>query len=310
MHSIWQRIRRPFVYPKCVQECKWEIYDVTSAGCLKCGREHVCQKMAFQGDCPLIQNDDGSRVCLITGYVIPEVRYSNDEYLDHVVFKGAKAQAYHHHRHANKEEDERMQGGGGGGGTTHHPHGHSHNNSQHMVVSELETEVNKIIDKLLDSSQTVKCRNEENQIQIKKIVKSFIKSIRMFKLSHPGKMPNMCDLLTCTVEQEKKISFIYPISAQLKRQCSQNVLLCLLQLKNKGFRIYIGNKLQDLVCGLVYLMRTGISYKKYELLKALPEIGRCLPAESRLKMYFGINSKVITAVENEVKLAFRDYLQD
>lgn len=299
MHSIWQRIRRPFVYPKCVKECKWEIYDVTNAGCLKCGKEHVCQKMAFQGDCPLIQNDDGSRVCLITGYVIPEVRYSNEEYLDHVVFKGVKN---HHHRQSGKEEDEK-------GNYTLSNH-HSNNHGQHVIVSELESEVNKIIDRLLDSSQTVKCRNEENQIQVKKIIKSFIKSIRMFKLHHPGKMPNICDLLTCTIEQEKKISFIYPISPSLKRECSQNVLLCLLQLKNKGFRIYIGNKLQDLVCGLVYLMRTGICYKKYELLKALPEIGRCLPAESRLKMYFGINSKVITAVENEVKLAFRDYLQD
>ena len=86
MHSIWQKIRRPFRYPRCTKECKWEIYDITNAGCLHCGCSHTCQKMAFEGNCPLVVCDDGSRVCNITGYIIPEVRYSKDEYIDHAVF--------------------------------------------------------------------------------------------------------------------------------------------------------------------------------------------------------------------------------
>lgn len=268
MHSIWQKIRRPFRYPRCTQDCKWEIYDVTNAGCLHCGASHTCQKMAFEGNCPLVQCDDGSRVCSITGYVIPEVRYSKEEYMDNIVFP------------------------------SHCP-----------VSMELDTEVGKYIDKILDSSYAVKCRKDENSYQCKKLYKGLVKSIRTFKLKHPNQIPNVCHLITNMLHQEKRIKFIYPASTELKQKCNQNILLCILDLKSKGYKICIGNKLQDLVCGLVYLLRSGISYQNHELLSPVPEIARCLPIESRLKAYFSINSKVITSVENEVKLAFRDYHQ-
>jgi hypothetical protein len=286
MHTIWQKVRRPFVYPRCVKECQWDIYDANSAGCLKCGRQHYCTKHVFEGNCPLIQNDDGSRVCTITGWVVPEVRYSSDEYLDHVQF------THTNHNHQC-----------GGGGASHHGSGSAHSNI------DFQTEIQKIMDKLLLSDIAIQCRNTENKLQIKKIIKSFIKSIRVFKLKSPHKLPNICDLLTHTMHQEKKLMFIYPISTPLYQRCHQAIFQCILQLKKKGFKVYIGNKLQDLVCGLLYLLRTGISYNNHEFLQAIPEISRCLLLESRLKLYFGVNSKVITSIENEVKLAFRDYYQ-
>lgn len=268
MHAIWQNIRRPFIYPKCVNECKWEIYDVTSAGCLKCGRNHTCKKHTFEGDCVLIECEDGSRVCSITGYIIPEVRYSDNEYLDHVVFKN--------------------------------------NNS---VTHDLSVEVSKYIDKILNSHLTHKCRTEENSHQSKKIYKSFIKSIRQYKLKYPNTIPNMCNLLTSVLQNEKRVNFIYPASKTLQVKCHGNILSCILNLKSKGYKICIGNKLEDLVCGLIYLLKTGISYQNHELLAPIPEIAKCLPMESRLKTYFDINSKIITSIENEVKLAFRDFHQ-
>ena len=268
MDSIWQRVRRPFLYPKCVKECKWEVYDATNAGCLMCGRIHLCHKFAFEGNCPLEQCDDGTRVCCITGYIIPEVRYSKDEFLDHVVFK----------------------------------------QTPHAKV-DLEAEVKKYVDKILDSGMSKKCRKEENGHQSKKLYKSFIKAIRAFKLKNKKGIPNICDLLTSTLHMEKRVNFIYRASESVKQKCYQNILLCILDLKNKGYKICIGNKFQDLICGLVYLLRTGICYQNHELLSPIPEIARCLPIESRLKQYFGVNSKVITSVENEVKLAFRDYHQ-
>jgi hypothetical protein len=276
MHSLWRKIRRPFVYPRCVGECQWEAYDVTAAGCRKCGKQHICRKMVFEGDCPLFQNDDGSRVCCITGFIIPEVRFSKEEFIDTVVFKPSSIS-----------------------GVTPHV----------INNGDLSNEISKIVDRILDSHLMAKCRHEENSIQSKRIIKSFIKSIRLFKKKHASGLPNICDLLTQTLHQERKVSFIHPVSSPLKKACYQSVCLCIIRLKNKGFKICIGHKLQDLVCGLIYLLRTGISYNNLELLHPIPEIARCLPIESRLKTYFGINSKVITSVENEVKLAFRDHLQ-
>lgn len=288
MHCIWRKVRRPFLYPACTQECKWEVYDATLAGCLKCGAGHVCKPCAFEGKCPLENCDDGSRVCTITGYVLPEVRYSSEEYLDTICFDG----------HNNNSNDNK------------NCFNNSANSRHNIPIhQQLDTEITKCIDRLLSSSEARRCRKEENSFQGKRLYKNLMKSIKHFKMRNPDRLPNMCDLLTSMMYQEKRLNFVHPASTSLKERCAQNILVCLLDLKQKGLKVHIGNKLQDLVCGLMYLLRTGISYNNYELLAPIPEIAQCLPIETRLKNYFNINSKVITSVENEVKLAFRDYHQ-
>jgi hypothetical protein len=224
--------------------------------------------MAFEGNCPLETCDDGSRVCCITGYVIPEVRYSTEEYLDTVAYE-----------------------------------------TRTVSHVDLDSEVGKYVDKLLDSHLASVCRQNENSCQAKKIYKNLIKIIRANKMQNEPGLPNICQLLTQSIQIEKRINFIFQASASLKAKCHRHILLCIIDLKHKGFKICIGNKLQDLVCGLLYLLRSGVSYQNHELLSPIPEIARCLPIESRLKQYFNINSKVITSVENEVKLAFRDFHQ-
>ena len=239
------------------------------AGCRLCGKGHVCKDCFFEGDCELVDTDDGARVCAITGYILPEVRYSHDEYLDHVVFK----------------------------------------QSTLPPSVDWDVEVKKYVDRILDSVESARCRDEENKHQSMKLCKAFIKCIKKYKAVNPNRMPNMCHLLTTVLNMEKRANFIYPISAELKERCHRNILVCIMDLRQKGYRFSLGGKLQELVCGLIYLLRTGISYQKHELFGAIPEIARCIPMESRLRIYFDIDSKVITSVENEVKLAFRDYYQ-
>jgi len=279
------------MYPQCTRECQWEVYDATLAGCIKCGAGHICKSFAFEGKCPLEVCDDGSRVCTITGYVLPEVRYSNDEFHDTICF------------------DEGIGKGPGnslGGGVSNN---YMNSKCYIPIHVQLDTEINKCIERLLSSPEASRCRHEENSFQGKRLYKNLMKSIRYFKMKNPDKIPNMCELLTNMMYQEKRLNFVHPASESLKERCAQNILICLLDLKQKGLKVHIGNKLQDLVCGLLYLLRTGISYNNYELLAPIPEIAQCLPIETRLKNYFNINSKVITSVENEVKLAFRDYHQ-
>lgn len=269
---MWQRVRSPFKYPRCVKGCEWEIYDVVHAGCLKCGSQHQCQNNAFEGNCPLVETENGARVCTITGFIIPDVRYAKEEYIDHAVMESGE------YREKN-------------------------------IHMDLDNEIKIHLDKILSGPVFEQCRVTENSHQSKKIYKSVLRQIRMFKMEHPNTIPNFCKLLSRVLHMEKRISFIHPASGELKRRCHEKIYVCVLDLHRKGYRVSHGNRLQDLVCGLLYLLRTGIQYRNHELFACIPEIARCIPMESRLKAYFNINSKVITSVENEVKLAFRDFHQ-
>ena len=82
-HGLWRLCRRPFRYPSC-NACVYELYDAGAAGCLKCGRAHVCAGNSVDNKCPLVLCDDGSRVCEITGCVLSEVRHAKDEFMDTV----------------------------------------------------------------------------------------------------------------------------------------------------------------------------------------------------------------------------------
>jgi hypothetical protein len=81
MHEVWRRVRRPFRYPSC-KACVWEVYDANLAGCVRCGRCHECQPNAVDTRCRLVQCEDASRACDITGFVLPEVRHAVREYTD------------------------------------------------------------------------------------------------------------------------------------------------------------------------------------------------------------------------------------
>jgi len=84
-YNIWRRIRRPFRYPSC-RSCVWEVFDANQAGCLKCGKHHFCHNNSVDNRCRLVLCEDNSRVCDITGFVLPEVRHAESEYSDTIVF--------------------------------------------------------------------------------------------------------------------------------------------------------------------------------------------------------------------------------
>ena len=74
-------------------------------------------------------------------------------------------------------------------------------------------------------------------------------------------------------------------------------------------KITSGGRMQDLVCGMLYMLKSGLSFQNKVLLKAIPELDRCLPHENKIEGYFGVSSKVICMTENEVKLVFRESYQ-
>lgn len=241
------------------------------AGCLKCGRQHFCQSNAVDSTCPLVTCDDRTRVCDITGYVLPEVRHALHEYSDNVV--GAPSEK---------------------GGSNE---------------LSLDAEVHSVVASLLLGERAKRCRERENAKQYARLGQHIHKQMRLFKLTHPGRLPSVCRLLALAMGQERYWRFIEEASEDLVRHCARNIRLCLLQLRSNGAKMTTGTRLQDMVCGMLYMLKHGLIFKDRVLLSAIPEVDRCLPHENKIEAYFGISSKVICMTENEVKLIFRETYQ-
>ena len=267
-HEIWRRARRPFRYPACVSACQWEVYDVNQAGCRKCGKQHTCKGNAVDNTCPLIQCDDRTRVCHITGYILPEVRHAQEEYCETVAFS-----------------------------------------DRSVHTRDLSSEVYTVIASLLQGQRAACCREQENTRQYIRLTQHMYKQLRLFKLTSPGKLPNVCRILAQAMAQEKYWRFIEPASEALVRHCAANITQCLLLLKSSNGKPLVGPRLQDLVCGMLYMLKHGLTFQNRVFLLAIPEVDRCLPHENKIETYFGISSKVICMTENEVKLIFRESYQ-
>ena len=273
-YGLWRKIRRPFRYPVCTKGCKWEVYDVNQAGCLMCGAHHHCMENAVDTICPLIMCDDRTRVCQITGYVLPEVRHAKDEYRDTVAYTRMDSFA-------------------------HTP----------SAYDDMDAEVHSVVTFLLTGQRASRCRQQENAKQYGRLTQHMHKQMRLHKLNHPGKLPNVCLILAQAMAQEKYWRFIEEASPPLIQNCSRNITLCILELKSSGAKVTTRSRLQDLVCGMLYMLKHGLTFQNRVLLSAIPEVDRCLPHENKIELYFGISSKVICMTENEVKLIFRESYQ-
>lgn len=269
-HGIWRRVRRPFRYPAC-RRCQWEVYDANQAGCLKCGAHHFCHGNAVDNTCPLIECDDRTRVCDITGFVLAEVRHAKDEYMDSCTAGPSQPRA--------------------------------------QQFQDINAEVVCIVSMFLTSQRARLCREQENAKQSARLAHHLHRQMKSFKLKSPGCIPNVCHLLAQAMRQEKYWRFIEAASEELVTQAAKQITLCLLDMKAKGVKITSGARTQELVCGMLYMLKTGLSFRSRILLAAIPELDQCLPHENKIEGYFGVSSKVICMTENEVKLVFRESYQ-
>lgn len=94
VHSIWRTVRGPFRVIQCNGH-EWERYDIQRAGCLKCGCQHRCRDHLFESECSLVRLDDCSTCCTITGFCIPTVRYSDNEYIENITYAPVKEAGRH-----------------------------------------------------------------------------------------------------------------------------------------------------------------------------------------------------------------------
>ena len=76
-HRVWRCIHSPFLVPVWSHhKHTWNAYDLDMAGCTVCGVQHVCSVAT----CEAIQCEDGNAICPITGFELPLLRLSENEY--------------------------------------------------------------------------------------------------------------------------------------------------------------------------------------------------------------------------------------
>jgi hypothetical protein len=266
-HDLWRRVRRPFRYPRC-QQCVWEVYDAHLAGCLRCGRCHMCQSNAVDSTCRLILCDDASRACDITGFVLPEVRHAVSEYTDTSV----------HHTAA-------------------------------PLSTDIHPEVHGIVCMFLLGPRAKRCRDLENRRLYARLAQGLYKTLKAFKLEQPRAAPNVCHMLAAAIGRERNWQFLEEPGEELLSRSSQAIARCLLDLRSKGVKIASPHRMQELVCGLLFMLKPGLIFGNRVLLPAIPELQRCLPPENKLQSFLGVSSKIICMTENEVKMIFREHYQ-
>jgi hypothetical protein len=176
----------------------------------------------------------------------------------------------------------------------------SHNRAS--AFQDINSEVLSVVALFLTSQRARLCRDQENAKQSARLAHHLHRQMKSFKLTSPGCVPNVCHLLAQAMRQEKYWRFIEAASEELVAQSAKH-------MKSKGVKVTSGARLQDLVCGMLYMLKTGLSFQSRVLLAAIPELDRCLPHENKIEGYFGVSSKVICMTENEVKLVFRESYQ-
>jgi hypothetical protein len=269
MHSVWRRLRRPFRLPVCPCDCTWEVYDVDKAGCLRCGAHHQCILNSVDCQCPLAYSD------------------TNDNRV--CTITGAVVQELHT---ASREFSDGVSF-----------------STEIKVEFPLETHIDGVVRCILQSKKATRCRIIENKKLYDKLQMHFFRQLREFKTLNPGKFPQLQHAFVAALSQEKYWHFIHVASENLVKACVNSIHECVLDLIIRKVKISVGQRLRDIVCGLIYMSRNGLAAQNRILLRKIPDIHRCLPHENKLETYFSISSKVICMTENEIKYTFRDHFR-
>lgn len=295
LDRVWTRLRGPFGYPSRGHECQWERFDADRAGCLLCGKVHVCQgnmndwralESSRSECCPLTEADDHSHVCLITGLCFVEVRTSNDEFVDTCAFDEPVGQ--------NASLSSR---------------------SGCPDINMIHSRVQSIISHFLRSEKTANCRKMEMGKYSQRLKHLFVRILKQRKKERPYCLPDLCSVIAEVASLEPPPQFIpFPVSNrgcldvdQIIRKSSANIGGCIAQICSMGFKkICQGNKFHSIVIGMLYISRTGLRVDNMFYLPHIFRINELLPSETYLN-YIGISNKVICDTENEIKTCIRLY---
>lgn len=267
--DLWKFINQPFRLPHKIHHCRledWEMIDWDCAGCKLCGKIHLCEDTTH---CPVI-SEEGRHVCQITGFFTRRQVFTNNEFVDTV-------------GNLSSVEPPPMK----------------------KIDPEI---VNTCVREFICSDATKKSLIQEIQKRQIRIKSTFIKLVKKHKILKTS--INILDLFTRTLNEisnvRKPIMFANADLVMLANKCVSkiNFFCCLFFESQKNVPPVL--KTRGFVIGFLYLMRTGlILFGNIEIVPCIPLLTNVLPSENHVKIIFKISTKIMTEVENFIKISVK-----
>lgn len=271
--ALWRSIADPFVVPPGIHQCKlkdWELLDCDVAGCTLCGKIHACK----DGGCPLVCYE-GRQVCEVTGFCVRNQLYADDEYVDTVA--NIPTQHILMHRTIHTEQIE--------------------NWVQSVLCSE----------KTRASLQT-ECHKRAARVKA-----IFMRLAKHYKAQNqPINIVNLCTLTAHAMANIRKPKLMSSEWLQsLTAQCVEATVFFCRTFLDVLRCTPPAVKMHGFVVGLLYLMRTGMCIcENVEIVPRIPELAFVLPSENQVKSLFKLSTKIMTEVENIIKMTLRRFSRE
>ena len=293
VYAVWHRVRAPFRMPRGCHACgvdDWEVFDVDKAGCVHCGRLHLCKD---GGECMGTMEGD-HQACEITGCWIRNRNFQQGYTDTAMPLKGNSNCDYQYNlnnisNHCN-------------------PVTNSHPPPRQWVDG---THVARWLHTLVFSDTSRQCITREIQRVEDKAVIAFARVAKGFKLE--GRQPCILEMLSHTRYVLGSLRIPCKITSQqsfddLVRECAAAILRFTSCFRKVLMPHVPSAKLDHFVIGLIYLLRSGIvMFDTIQVVPRIPALRRLLPMETSLKMHFRIPCKIITEVENIVKITLKTF---
>lgn len=143
----------------------------------------------------------------------------------------------------------------------------------------------------------------------------FVKVCRAYKISSPGMLPIVPDIISTMRKNIGRTRHVVVASQQVREQlaqfCAKAIHKHILLLDHICKGVITPCKLRNATTGLLYIMRGGgINIHGVVVLQKCPELAHVLPQESHLQEIWGCKCKCIVESENIVKIVLRSLTRD
>ena len=256
--------------------------------CTLCGAEHVC----FRGNCPDVPNDNGELVCTLTGCVTRMQNLCNER---DVHQRTSLAVAPSRKQRMNPS---RMLVG-----------------CVHQIqVENLYNNVHRVVHEMLDSDTTRRCMLEESQRGVVKIGVVLGRLLREMNGTLGANVRiNLVNVETSLaftfrrLRDRRAIAMARDKLPEIMKVCIQSIVSIINQhgwYRTNRQLTHIPRS-REFICSMLYLMRTGVTYRHRCILPKMEVLLLLLPQQVFLQKNFNIRPKCITEGENIIKLDAR-----
>lgn len=267
--QLWNLIRQPFRVPAKIHHCTlcdWELIDCDVAGCLQCGKIHECRDAM---KCPLVAYE-GRHVCEITGFYTRRNVFVDDEFVDTAA---------------------------------------SVSSCPGRILQKIAPSlVDTWVERLLCSDLTKQSIQQEISKRKQRLKQCFIRCAKLKKVSQdPLNIVDLCTQVAHITSQIRQPRILSALQLQaLSAECAAHInFFCSKFFEH--FNVVLPNsKISGFVVGFLYMMRHGlIMYNNVIIVPHVSILNNVLPSESQIKTLFHLSTKIMTEIENCVKITLR-----